>query len=65
MILRNKKFSKNKKISATHFNIFLESFETHFDLVASKFGEKLNNLVIHDDILAEKILSSGAPFLGR
>ena len=34
-----------KKISETFF-IFLESSETHFHLVASKIGEKLNNFVI-------------------
>ena len=33
------------------FSIFLESSETHFDLVASKIGAKLNNLVIYGDIL--------------
>ena len=39
------------------FFIILESSETHFDLVASKIGAKLNNLVIkgtyHDHMIKE------------
>ena len=31
--------------------IILESSEMHIDLVASKFGEKLNNFVIYGDIV--------------
>ena len=30
---------------------FLESSKTHFDIVATKIGVKLNNLVIYGDIL--------------
>ena len=30
--------------------IFLEYTKTHFDLVGSKIGAKLDNLVIYDDI---------------
>ena len=29
------------------FLIFLESFETHFDLVTSKIGSKLDDLIIY------------------
>ena len=49
MILRNKKFPKNKNIfkkciekifDYLFYDIFLEPFETHSDLVTSKIGKK-------------------------
>ena len=41
----------SKKNLPIFFKILLESSKTHFDQVVSKFGAKLNNLVIYGDML--------------
>ena len=55
-------FKQEKKhfYSSETFFISLAFSETLFDLVASKCGAKLNNLVIYDDILVNflRILST-------
>ena len=51
MILRKKKKKSTKIFFAKFLFIFIESSETHFDLVVSKIGVKLNNFVIYRDIL--------------
>ena len=37
--------------SGKYIFFFLESSETHFDLVTNKIGAKFNNLIIYGDML--------------
>ena len=73
MISRKKNMSKKscqqivRHFLIANFFILFESFETHFDLVASKIGAKHKNLVIYDDVLVNfrRILSTESTILQK